>query len=304
MIQAYISCFKRAFDFKGRSSRKEYWGFFGCNCIVMFLIIILAFIGGELDNDILQIGMVVYVLYAFVSIVPSMAAAVRRVHDRNLHWYFLLIPYYNIILMFMAGDKEPNQFGPDPHAASQGVRAGAFPPNQAGIRSTDNGNQNHNMDAAGKKFCTYCGNIINPSAAFCTICGKQILSVPKPAPDAPRPVSDTAEEESGMNRQRVEQILKEIFSKYGTGIIREQQRFRSAVYDFLSEEEYRDEKIVFRNAVDSGALMPFAEPSSVTEDTVRVVLSELQQKGHLTEKDARFVVQCTLTACGCNINIR
>lgn len=273
MIQAYISGFKRAFDFKGRSSRKEYWGFFGCNCIVMFLIIILAFIGGELDNDILQIGMVVYVLYAFVSIVPSMAVAVRRVHDRNLHWYFLLIPYYNIILMFLAGDNGPNQFGPDPHAAR-------------------------------KKFCTYCGNIIHPSAAFCTICGKQVLGEPNPAPDALNPVSDAAEEESGMNRQRVEQILKEIFSKYGTGIIREQQRFRSAVFDFLSEQEYREEKIVFRNAVDSDALTPFAEPSSVTEDTVRVVLSELQKKGHLTEKDARFVVQCTLTACGCNINIR
>lgn len=292
MIQAYISCFKRAFDFKGRSSRKEYWGFFGCNCIVMFLIIILAFIGGELDNDILQIGMVVYVLYAFVSIVPSMAAAVRRVHDRNLHWYFLLIPYYNIILMFLAGDKGPNQFGPDPHVASRG------------IRSVNHGNQNHNMGAAGKKFCTYCGNIIHPSAAFCTICGKQVLGEPNPAPDALKPVPDAAAEETGMNRQRVEQILKEIFSKYGSGIIREQQRFRSAVFDFLSEEEYREEKIVFRNAVDSDALTPFAEPSSVTEDTVRVVLSELQKKGHLTEKDARFVVQCTLTACGCNINIR
>lgn len=285
MIQAYISGFKRTFDFKGRSSRKEYWGFFGCNCIVMFLIVILAFIGGELDDDILQIGMVVYVLYVFVSLVPSMAAAVRRVHDRNLHWYFLLIPCYNIILMFLAGDNGPNQFGPDPHAASRG------------IRSVNHGNQNNNMGAAGKKFCTYCGNIIHPSAAFCTICGKQVLNAPKPAPDA-------AEEESGLNRQRVEQILKEIFSKYGTEIICEQQRFRSAVFDFLSEEEYREEKIVFRNAVDSDALMPFAEPSSVTEETVRAVLSELQKKGHLTEKDARFVVQCTLTACGCNINIR
>lgn len=271
MIKAYISCFKRAFDFKGRSSRKEYWGFFGCNCIIIFIIVILAFIGGELDEVILQGGMAVYVLYALVSLVPSMAAAVRRVHDRNLHWYFLLIPYYNIVLMFLAGDRGPNQFGPDPYDASQ--------------------------KTAGKKFCTYCGNVINPSAAFCTICGKQVTS-------APNPGSEAKEEELGMNRQRVEHILKEIFSKYGTEIILEQQRFRSAVFDFLSEQEYREEKIVFRNAVESDALKPFAEPSSVTDETVKEVLSELQQRGHLTEKDARFVVQCTLAACGSNINIR
>ncbi len=42
-----------------------------------------------------------------------------------------------------------------------------------------------------------------------------------------------------MNQQKVEQVLKEIFRMYGTEIVRERRRFRSALFDLLSESQYQ-----------------------------------------------------------------
>lgn len=293
MFHVYTSGLKRTFDFKGRSSRKEYWGFVGINFIIIYLFCLLAAICGinNINNDIAE---VIVMVFMFFTLISNVALAVRRVHDRNLAWYYLLIPCYNIVLMFLPGNKGSNRFGSDPYAGSQRNNTNTFQPNHEETGNTYNGYQNNNTGAAEKRFCSYCGSSINPSATFCSKCGKMVQQT----------VHSNAGEESRMNSPKVVQVLKDIFSKYGVDIIREQQRFKFAVLDFLSGQEYKEEKIIFRNAIESDALLPFAVPSSVTDETTKAVLLELQQKGHLTEKDARFVVQCMLTACGSNVNIR
>lgn len=150
---------------------------------------------------------------------------------------------------------------------------------------------------AGWRFCIYCGSPVNPSAVFCSKCGERIQ-------DRQQFTQSSASEENTMDRQKMVQIFKEIFDQYGVEIMREQSRFQSVVLDFLSAKEYKEEKIVFRNAIESGALLPFAVPTSVTDETVKAVLSELQQRGHLTEEDAKFVAQCILAACGSNVTVK
>jgi uncharacterized membrane protein YhaH (DUF805 family) len=119
---------KRYFDFSGRSRRKEYWMFF-------LLYLALYIVAGILDVQLgfatttsssefgdgaasasfnMQGGMLtMIVMLAFL--IPSIAVAVRRMHDQDKSGWFILIPIYGAILVwFVEGTKGPNRFGPDP----------------------------------------------------------------------------------------------------------------------------------------------------------------------------------------------
>ena len=102
----YIEAIRRYFDFKGRSSRSEYWYF----ALIHFIILGILTILPELDNA----STILYLVYYVVLLIPSFAVAVRRMHDVGKSGWYLLIPIYNLILAFTAGDKGPNQFGEDP----------------------------------------------------------------------------------------------------------------------------------------------------------------------------------------------
>lgn len=41
---------------------------------------------------------IVAMLYAFASLIPSIAIAVRRMHDVGKDWWYIFIPIYNLIL--------------------------------------------------------------------------------------------------------------------------------------------------------------------------------------------------------------
>ncbi|MCW2261770.1 MULTISPECIES: DUF805 domain-containing protein [Sphingobacterium] len=101
-------------NFDGRARRKEYWMFALFNFIISCILGILAYIAN-----------VFYYLSIIVSlalIIPSIAVAVRRLHDINKSgWMILLclIPFVNfylIYLFFLEGDKGPNEYGEDPKA--------------------------------------------------------------------------------------------------------------------------------------------------------------------------------------------
>ena len=48
---------------------------------------------------------------------PSIAVAVRRMHDVGKSGWFLLIPIYNLILACTEGQKGDNEYGTDPKAS-------------------------------------------------------------------------------------------------------------------------------------------------------------------------------------------
>ena len=118
MLRAYA----RYFDFSGRSDRTEYWWF----CVSFWLLVAggglldLAFFGTAV-NAVGEPTGVFAPLTLLVSLIPSLAVTVRRLHDidRSGWWCLIgLIPILGFILMLVwmlsPGTQSANQFGSSP----------------------------------------------------------------------------------------------------------------------------------------------------------------------------------------------
>ena len=133
-MQYFIKCIKNYSNFDGRASRAELWYFLLYWCVIYFFIIIIdgqigySFLNLE-DlpyNEYLPIGKfysnvgVLVFLYRPLTLVPSFAVIVRRLHDLNMSgkWaYSFIIPPLGIILLLFltkSGDKNKNQYGNAP----------------------------------------------------------------------------------------------------------------------------------------------------------------------------------------------
>jgi uncharacterized membrane protein YhaH (DUF805 family) len=78
--------FKRYAEFSGVSSRSQYWYFILGTTIVS---IIVQWILGEFAANVFTIA----------TIIPTIAVAVRRMHDVGKSGWFILVPIYNFILL-------------------------------------------------------------------------------------------------------------------------------------------------------------------------------------------------------------
>lgn len=110
MIDWFVKCLKNYATFTGRARRKEYWYF----ALVQFIILIVA----QIIDAILGTEFVFYAIVALALFIPSLAAAVRRLHDtgRSGWWSLIaLIPLIGAILLiiWLASDtkQENNQWG-------------------------------------------------------------------------------------------------------------------------------------------------------------------------------------------------
>ena len=112
MLEYALMPLKRYTDFAGRSRRKEYWSFW-------LLTFIAGIVAGMIDGVLGMTGMVgpygplTALLYLGI-IVPSIACAIRRMHDQDKSGWWILFPIVNIVFLFLEGTKGPNRFGPDP----------------------------------------------------------------------------------------------------------------------------------------------------------------------------------------------
>lgn len=98
--------------FPGRSARSEYWYW------VLFTVL------GSIVAGIIDLALsepVIDALFGLATILPSLAVAVRRLHDldRTGWWIFIgLIPLIGWIILIIwyctRGTVGPNRFGPDP----------------------------------------------------------------------------------------------------------------------------------------------------------------------------------------------
>ena len=130
----FIKCIKNYSNFEGRASRAELWYFLLYWCVIYFFIIIIdgqigySFLNLE-DlpyNEYLPIGKfysnvgILVFFYRPLTLVPSFAVIVRRLHDLNMSgkWaYSFIIPPLGIILLLFltkSGDKNKNQYGNPP----------------------------------------------------------------------------------------------------------------------------------------------------------------------------------------------
>ncbi|MFK0044636.1 DUF805 domain-containing protein [Streptomyces sp. NPDC090741] len=111
----YTDVLKKYTVFSGRARRQEYWMFFLFNFAAA---LILAIVDGALGTYPL-----LYAIYALAVFLPSLAVAVRRLHDTGKSgWWILigLVPLIGgiwlIVLMATEGQPQPNEYGPNPKA--------------------------------------------------------------------------------------------------------------------------------------------------------------------------------------------
>jgi uncharacterized membrane protein YhaH (DUF805 family) len=143
MLGWMILPFRRYVDFAGRSRRLEFWAF-ALFVGLVYLILGMVLLGSGLSiNTVIERGEdsasslvslmlggsgVLLSIWWLVTLVPSIAVTVRRLHDRDLSgWWYLAaivagaIPLLNVlsglallVVLLLPGTPGPNRFGPDP----------------------------------------------------------------------------------------------------------------------------------------------------------------------------------------------
>lgn len=123
-------------DFSGRARRSEYW-WFALFCLIVEAILVTMIISGISNLEfsatslsvgdttgLFYIGLVLGVIFCLAILIPSIAVAIRRLHDQDKSgawWFINFVPYVGglifFILMVLEGTPGPNQYGPDPKAA-------------------------------------------------------------------------------------------------------------------------------------------------------------------------------------------
>jgi uncharacterized membrane protein YhaH (DUF805 family) len=114
MIKYYIKVLQNYANFEGRARRSEYWYFFLGNVIIGIVlgIVGVALFGADLESQ--TMAGLPGNIYSLATLVPSIAVAIRRMHDVGKSGWFVLIPIYNIILACTDSDQGDNQYGPNP----------------------------------------------------------------------------------------------------------------------------------------------------------------------------------------------
>ncbi len=97
---AIRSGFQNYTNFKGRASRAEYWWW-------ALFTVILSVLLSSIDESFGNLG-------SLVTLLPSIAVAIRRMHDVDRAGWFILVPIYNLVLGLRRGDAGENRFGPPP----------------------------------------------------------------------------------------------------------------------------------------------------------------------------------------------
>lgn len=105
----YFEAFKKYVEFTGRSTRKPYWMFVLINFIISIIVSIL---GDALGLYYGESGNILSSLYALATFLPSLAFAIRRLHDADYKGWWVLFPIVNIVLLAQKGTQGPNRFGP------------------------------------------------------------------------------------------------------------------------------------------------------------------------------------------------
>ena len=87
--QSIKSVFSKYATFTGRASRSEYWYFTLFNIITSTLLFLLGIAIGAATGGSdgvpggLIVGYILYIIYGLGVLIPSLAVAVRRLHDTN-----------------------------------------------------------------------------------------------------------------------------------------------------------------------------------------------------------------------------
>ena len=112
----------RYVDFKGRSSRREFWYFMLFYLIISLILgIIDSMVFGSAPENGTPSAGVLGSIFSLALLLPSLGISIRRLHDIGKSgWWILigLVPLigFIVLLIFYIKDSQPgtNQYGPNP----------------------------------------------------------------------------------------------------------------------------------------------------------------------------------------------
>ncbi|WP_196893033.1 DUF805 domain-containing protein [Aureivirga marina] len=118
----YVKALKQYTDFESRASREAYWTFILMNSTISIILLILDFAIGSIV-PMMGLG-ILSGLYSLAVFVPSLAIAVRRLHDVGKSGWFVLLVFlpiiggiWLVILLLMKSKEEVNEYGENPKVA-------------------------------------------------------------------------------------------------------------------------------------------------------------------------------------------
>jgi uncharacterized membrane protein YhaH (DUF805 family) len=115
-MEWYIKVLKNYAEFTGRASRKEYWMFALFNIIIS---IGLGILGGVLQNVTRTNQGILGNIYSLAVLVPSIAVAIRRMHDTGRSGWWCIVPIANLIFACESSQPGSNKYGSNPNEKSQ-----------------------------------------------------------------------------------------------------------------------------------------------------------------------------------------
>ena len=123
MIQWFKKAvFENYANFNGRARRSEYWYFVLVYVILIVAINVLTGVFAGMGSTALTFGLSGLMMVINLGLlVPSIAVAVRRMHDVGKSGWYILIPIYSLILALTEGEKGTNAYGPDPKNDTESI---------------------------------------------------------------------------------------------------------------------------------------------------------------------------------------
>jgi len=129
-MKYFILAFKKAFDFKSRSARPEFWYFVLFNLIFSFAAMFIdrqlgstfkMDLGMEMGEQDLGYGYI-YLLFGLATLIPGLALGVRRLHDVGKSGWMYLVGFIPLagaiwLIVLWARESKPgeNKWGPNPN---------------------------------------------------------------------------------------------------------------------------------------------------------------------------------------------
>ena len=101
MIEAYKKFWKGYVDFKGRSTRSDYWFVYLVNVLITFAYFLLQAVFGGLvavtESSFLAvislILLLIFFAYGIAAFLPSIALTVRRLRDAGYNWPYIFVAF-------------------------------------------------------------------------------------------------------------------------------------------------------------------------------------------------------------------
>ncbi len=140
-IDAIKTCFSKYVNFNGRARRSEFWWWYLFLVVVQIVTQLIDRLLGFGSTDVstgtgsisvASSGGPISAIAMLALLLPTIAVAVRRLHDTNKSGWFVLlylIPCVGLILMivFSVKDSDPdNQYGPNPKNPGMGGAPGGY----------------------------------------------------------------------------------------------------------------------------------------------------------------------------------